>query len=74
MPVAQGFYLTPQLGLDLRVQLDGHAKANSNIAVDGPEGFTPRIISSQTDYNLFSKSDVGDARLKRFQFGWHAAP
>ena len=73
VPVAQGFYLTPQLGLDLRVQLDGHAKANSNIAVDGPEGFTPRIISSQTDYNLFSKSVVGDARLKRFQFGWHAA-
>lgn len=73
VPVADGFFLTPQLGLDLRVQVDGNAKVNST--VDASEFGLPgqRAISAENNYNLFSKSDLGDEHLKRFQFGWHAA-
>ncbi|MDE5941453.1 MAG: outer membrane beta-barrel protein [Muribaculaceae bacterium] len=71
VPVAQGFYLTPQLGLDLRAQLDGRLQTNASVA--GPESFGLYSTTTQNDYNLFSKDDMGDAHYRRFQFGWHAA-
>lgn len=73
IPVADGFYLTPELGLDLRVQLYGHAKIHTDI-----EGYVPglnlgEVQAGSQGLNLFSNDDLGSAHLRRFQLGWHAA-
>ena len=69
VPVADNFYLTPQLGLDFRVQVFGQSKLD--LDSDFPE--LNRLVSNDSKLNLFSKDDLGDAHLRRFQMGWHAA-
>lgn len=68
VPVADNFYLTPQLGLDFRVQVYGQSKLDLNS--DFPE--LNKLVSQDSKVNLFSKNDLGDNRLRRFQMGWHA--
>lgn len=58
-PLSNGFYLTPMVGLNLRVQLSGKNKVEMN----GVE------IS---DVNLFDSDDMGGGAFNRVQFGWHA--
>lgn len=70
VPVADNFYLTPQVGFDFRVQLDGRVQTNASVA--GDTDFGLYSTTTQNDYNLFSKDDMGDDHYKRFQFGWHA--
>lgn len=69
VPVADGFYMTPQVGLDFRVQLYGHSKITSD---SGSTEFND-YIGDLSSVNLFSKEDLGDNHLRRFQMGWHAA-
>lgn len=71
VPVAEGFYLTPQLGLDLRAQLNGRSRVEANTT--GPRNFGLYSTTTSNDIDLFSKDDLGSEHLKRFQFGWHAA-
>lgn len=68
VPVADNLYLTPQLGLDFRVQVYGQSKLDLNS--DFPE--LNKLVSQDSKVNLFSKNDLGDNRLRRFQMGWHA--
>ena len=68
VPVADNFYLTPQLGLDFRVQVYGQSKLDLNS--DFPE--LNKLVSQDSKVNLFSKNDLGDNRMRRFQMGWHA--
>lgn len=72
VPVADGFYLTPQLGLDFRVQAYGHSKIDvDNISLVSPQ--YDEIIAREHDgVNLFSEDDMGAGKLRRFQMGWHA--
>lgn len=69
VPVADGFYLTPQLGLDFRVQVYG----NSELSLEGNFPGGEETIGNSKSINLFSKDDLGDEHLRRFQMGWHAA-
>ena len=68
VPVADNFYLTPQVGLDFRVQLFGQ----SRLDLDGYFPEIDRTVSEKSKLNLFSKDDLGDEHLRRFQMGWHA--
>lgn len=69
VPVADGFYLTPQLGLDFRVQVYGNAKYEPNVIVRGK---LKKNLGSY-DVNLFSKKEMNGDAMRRFQMGWHAA-
>lgn len=72
VPVADGFYLTPQLGLDFRVQVYGHSKLDiDNVSLVSPE-YDQLIAEARDGVNLFSGDDMGAAKLRRFQMGWHA--
>lgn len=68
VPVADNFYLTPQVGLDFRVQLFGQ----SRLDLDGYFPEIDRTVSEKSKLNLFSKDDLGNEHLRRFQMGWHA--
>ncbi|MDE6438306.1 MAG: outer membrane beta-barrel protein [Muribaculaceae bacterium] len=72
VPVADGFYLTPQLGLDFRVQAYGHSSLDAdNVSLVSPQ--LDEIIAETHDgINLFSDKDMGSEKLRRFQMGWHA--
>lgn len=69
VPVAQDFYLTPQLGLDFRVQLYGHSKVENVVKLDHDDD----LDLGDYSVNLFSDKDMNGDKLRRFQFGWHAA-
>lgn len=72
VPVADGFYLTPQLGLDFRVQAYGHTKLDvDNISLVSPQ-YEELIAEAHDGVNLFSGKDMGSEKLRRFQMGWHA--
>lgn len=72
LPVTPLFSVTPQLGLDFRVQAYGNARTDVSIPAGQPDrlvratGFTPGSV------NLFSRNSLGDMALRRFQLGWHA--
>lgn len=72
VPVADRFFMTPQLGLDFRVQVYGHQKTTASVT--GKEIDTPADAAGVTagSVNLFSKNQLGDNALRRFQLGWHA--
>lgn len=73
VPVAEGFYLTPELGLDFRVQAYGHAKIDTEIENVVPGMNLGEFQSGSRGINLFSKDEMGSEHLRRFQMGWHAA-
>lgn len=58
-PLANGFTLTPMIGLDLRVQLAGKMRTKLNTV-------------EVSDVNLFDNDDMYGDALNRVQFGWHA--
>lgn len=58
-PLAQGFYLTPMLGLNLRVNVSGKCKT-----------FLDDVESR--NINLFDDADMDGQGYNRVQFGWHA--
>lgn len=68
VPVAESFYLSPVAGVDFRVQAYGKSKLSGNVTNASHFG----SLSASTTTDLFSKSEMGDARLRRFQMGWHA--
>lgn len=73
VPVADGFYLTPELGLDFRVQVYGHAKIDTEIERVVPGMDLVQFAEGSHGINLFSKDQMGGEHLRRFQMGWHAA-
>lgn len=72
VPVADRFFMTPQLGLDFRVQVYGRQKLSADVlGVDISTPNDPAIVTP-ANVNLFSKSQLGDNAMRRFQLGWHA--
>ncbi|MDE6360459.1 MAG: hypothetical protein K2L39_04445 [Muribaculaceae bacterium] len=73
LPVTEAFLITPQFGLDLRMQALGKRTTTvtypsvTSEPVSHAGNFTPGSV------NLFSKSALGNQALRRFQAGWHAA-
>lgn len=63
VPVAESFYLSPVAGLDFRVQAYGKSKLSGSMA---------GVLDTSTTTDLFSKSDLGNEHLRRFQLAWHA--
>lgn len=72
VPLTRKFSLTPQLGLDFRVQVYGNQKTKVN--VPGAKIASPADAAGFTagSVNLFSRSQLGNDALRRFQLGWHA--
>ena len=73
LPLSETFNITPQLGLDFRVQAIGKRTttisypSGAHIPSASVSGFTPGSV------NLFSRHVLGEQALRRFQAGWHAA-
>lgn len=73
LPLSETFNITPQLGLDFRVQAIGKRTttisypSGAHIPSASVSGFTPGSV------NLFSRNILGEQALHRFQAGWHAA-
>lgn len=73
LPLSETFNITPQLGLDFRVQAIGKRTttifypSGAHIPSANVSGFTPGSV------NLFSRNVLGEQALRRFQAGWHAA-
>lgn len=71
VPVTPHIGLSPLLGFDFRVQLYGNRKTavttphNQDLPGD-MSGFTPGNV------NIFSRKQLGEDALRRFQMGWHA--
>ena len=71
VPVADNFYLTPEVGLDFRLQLYAHSQIDTDI--DGYIGdLAGEFQEGSRGVNLLSKDQMGDEHLRRFQMGWHA--
>lgn len=71
VPVADNFYLTPEVGLDFRLQLYAHSQIDTDI--DGVIGnVAGEFQEGSRGVNLLSKNQMGDEHLRRFQMGWHA--
>ena len=75
VPLTQNITLTPLVGLDLKVQLDGKARLN----VDGnfPSAELAAIsraygMAVNRDINFYDDDDMDGDAFNRFQFGWHA--
>lgn len=72
VPVAPGFYMIPEVGLDFRVQLYGNANIHTEIN-DVIPGVDMSIYPQGTEgINLFSAEEMESDRMHRFQMGWHA--
>lgn len=73
LPLSETFNITPQLGLDVRVQAIGKRTttisypSGAHLPSANVSGFTPGSV------NLFSRNVLGEQALRRFQAGWHAA-
>lgn len=73
LPLSETFNITPQLGLDFRVQAIGKRTttifypSGAHLPSANVSGFTPGSV------NLFSRNVLGEQALRRFQAGWHAA-
>jgi len=73
VPVTDDFFMTPFAGLDFRVQVYGNASIKTNGApVTIGEALFDEEAYIDNSINLFSRDDMGGARLRRFQMGWHA--
>ena len=69
--MADNFYLTPEVGLDFRLQLYAHSQIDTDI--DGVIGnVAGEFQEGSRGVNLLSKDQMGDEHLRRFQMGWHA--
>ena len=72
VPVADKFFMTPFVGLNFRVQAYGNADLSYRVPANTPDDVIEALENSDTDINLFSSDDMGDAHLRRFQMGWQA--
>ena len=72
VPVSDGFYLTPEVGLDLRFQVYDHAKIDTDIEAAVPGMNLGEFHNGSTGVNLLSKDQMGNQHLRWFQLGWHA--
>lgn len=72
-----GLKLSPFVGLNFKVHASGTNKVTTKETKQSTIGQGTRFettstkeVDKTTEYNMFSKDDMGDGALKRFQMGW----